>query len=70
MVFGLPCAGMKKDCHGGADKGRLGLLTENRLPRKSTEIRVTFVGRGLAPAVTLFALIKSLPQWGKVAAKG
>ena len=27
VVYGLPCAGMKIDCHGSADKGRLGLLT-------------------------------------------
>ena len=33
MVFGLPCAEMEIDCHGSADKGRLGLLTENRLPQ-------------------------------------
>ena len=33
MVFELPCAKMEIDCHGGADKGRLGLLTENRLPQ-------------------------------------
>ena len=29
---------------------RIGLLTENMLSRVCTEIRVTFVGRGLAPA--------------------
>ena len=33
MVFGLPCAEMEIDCHGSADTGRLGLLTENRLPQ-------------------------------------
>ena len=31
MVYGLPCAGMKIGCHGGADKGRFGLLMGNRL---------------------------------------
>ena len=33
VVFELPCAEMKIDCHGGADKGRFGLLTGNRFSR-------------------------------------
>ena len=33
MVFGLPCTEIKIGCHEGTDKGRLGLLTGNRLPQ-------------------------------------